>query len=260
MKITIVEDDKIVQNILIYRVKKLGHSVISQFESGEEVIAHIGESLPNLVIMDINLGGGIDGIETASRIQSQFNLPIVFVSGDRDDKTIRRVNNIIGAEFVTKPITDDDLRIAILLANDKYHFINHLETRDALYDLLFDRFLGGIIATNTEGIITYANESARSLIKWWAPVNKTTHFREIVTIISDRGIPLENAYERVKKEKKICWISPNSTLIAFDKTRIPVMGNVSPLADPDGTIRGMILVIFPMDRLTYLEFRGRSVY
>lgn len=202
LKITIVEDDKIVQNVLIHRVKKLGHSVISQFESGEEAIAHIAESLPNLVIMGINLGGGIDGIQTAFRIQSQFNLPIVFVSGDCDDETIRRVNNIIGAEFVVKPITDDDIRIAILLAIDKYFFINQLKTRDALCDLLFEWFLGGIIATNTEGIITNVNESARSLIKWRAPVNKTTHFREIVTIINESGIPLENAYERKKKKRK----------------------------------------------------------
>lgn len=260
LKITIVEDDIVVRSILVQRLKKLGYSVISQFESGEEVIAHLSESLPNLVIMDINLSGKIDGIETASRIQSQFNLPIVFVSGNRDDETIKRVNSISGAEFVVKPISDDDLRIAIRLSIDKFYFIHQLETRDALYELLLKRFYGGVIATNTEGIITYVNESARSLIKWRAPVNEMTHFREIVTIVNEKGVSLENAYERVTKEKKICWLPPNSTLVAFDKTRIPVMGNISPLEGPNGTIEGMIAVIFPMSRPTYLEFHGRSMY
>jgi CheY-like chemotaxis protein len=260
LKITIVEDDKVVQSILIQRLKKLGYSVISQFGSGEEAIAHIAESLPNLVIMDINLSGEIDGIETAFRIQSHYNIPIVFVSSNRDDETIRKVNSIRGAEFVIKPITDDDLRIAIRLALDKYHFILTLERRDALYELLLDQFFGGIIATNTEGIITYVNESARSLIKWRTPVNGIMHFREIVTIVDESGITLENMYERIKKEGKICWIPRNSTLIAFDKTRIPVTGNVSPLRDPEGAMRGMIVVIFPLSSPTYLEFRGRPIY
>lgn len=260
LKITIVEDDKVVQSILTQRVKKLGYSVISKFESGEEVIAHIAESLPDLVIMDINLSGEIDGIQAAFRIQTQCNLPIVFVSGNRDDETIRRVNSIRGAEFVVKPISDDDLRIAIRLAFDKYHFISQLETRDALYELLLNQFFGGIIATNMEGIITYVNESARSLIRWRAPVADQMHYREIVTIVNENGTTLENAYERIKKEGKIYWFPQNSTLITSDKKRIPVMGNVSPLIDPDGTIHGMIVVIFPMSDSTYLEFRGRPMY
>jgi CheY-like chemotaxis protein len=260
LKITVVENDKVVQSILVQRLKKLGCLVISQFESGEDVIAHIAESLPNLVIMDIGLSGKIDGIETASRIQSQFHLPIVFVSGNRDDETIRRVNGISGAEFVVKPISDDDLRIAIRLALEKYQFIHQMEARGALYELLLNQFFGGIIATDGGGTITYVNESARSLIKWRAPVNGVTHFREIVTIVNERGITLENAYERVKKEKKVCWLPPNSTLITFDKTRIPVMGNVSPLIDPEGTMKGMIVVIFPMNSPTYLEFHGRPMY
>ena len=206
LKITIVEDDKVVQGILSQRLKQFGYSVISQFESGEDVVAHIAESLPNLVMMDISLSGEMDGIQTAYKLQSQFNLPIVFVSGDREDETIRRVNSIIGAEFVVKPISDDDLRIAIKLSLDKYHFIHQLKTRDALYEMLFDQIFGGIIATDAEGIIIYINESARSLIKWRAPVNKITHFREIVTIVNESGITLENVYERIKRENKICWL------------------------------------------------------
>jgi CheY-like chemotaxis protein len=260
LKITVVENDKVVQSILVQRLKKLGCLVISQFESGEDVLAHIAESLPNLVIMDIGLSGKIDGIETAFRIQSQFHLPIVFVSGNRDDETIRRVNSISGAEFVVKPISDDELRIAIRLALEKYQFIHQLEARGSMYELLLDQFFGGIIATDVEGIIMYANESARSLIQWRAPVNGITHFREIVTVVNETGINLENAYERVKKEKKICWLPQNSTLIAFDKTRIPVMGSVSPLKDADGTIKGMTFVIFPVNSPAYLEFRGRPMY
>jgi CheY-like chemotaxis protein len=260
LKVTIVEDDKVIQNILVQRVKKLGYSVISQFESGEEVLAQIGEALPNIVLMDINLSGKMDGIETAFRIQSQFNLPIVFVSGNRDDETIKRVNSISGAEYVVKPITDDDLRIAIRLAFDKYHFIHTLETRDALYESLLGQFSGAIIATNKEGIITYVNESARSLIKWRAPVNEMTHFREIVTIINENGMPLENAFERVKTEQNTWWLPPKSSLIAFDNIRIPVTGNVSRLVDQEGKMKGMIVVIFPISDLNYLEFHGRPVY
>jgi two-component system, LytTR family, response regulator len=98
LKISIVEDDKVIQNLTAIRVTKLGHTVHSMFDSGEDTLAQLLKSLPDIVIMDIDLGGDIDGIESALRIQEKHNLPFVFVSSHRDDETINRVKRVHGAE------------------------------------------------------------------------------------------------------------------------------------------------------------------
>jgi CheY-like chemotaxis protein len=261
LKISIVEDDKIIRNLTAQRIAKLGHTVHSQFESGEAALAELPKSLPDIVIMDIDLGGDIDGIDVALRIQGQYNLPFVFVSSHRDEETINRVKVVEGAEYIVKPFTDAGLRIAIGLAMDKYLALCRNGQRQYLQELLLNQFVGAIIATDSKGIITYFNERAASLTKWNGEIDGVTHFREIVSIVNNtNGTPLENVFEKILKEMKICWLPPHSTLIALDKTTVPVVGNACPLMDTEGNVIGIMVVLFPVSNPTYMEFRGRSNY
>ena len=109
LKVSIVEDDKVIMSLTAQRVTKLGYLVHSQFETGETAIQQLPESLPDIIIMDINLGGDIDGIEVALTLQKQHNIPFVFVSSHRDDETINRVKKVEGAEYIVKPFTADML-------------------------------------------------------------------------------------------------------------------------------------------------------
>ncbi len=261
LKISIVEDDRVIQSLTAQRVIKLGHTVHSRFESGESALAQLPKSLPDIVIMDIDLGGDIDGVDVALRIQEVQNIPFVFVSSHRDEETINRVKRVEGAEYIIKPFTDDGLRIAIGLALDKYHALCQNARRQELQEILLNQFFGAIIATDSKGVITYINESARSMTRWKGPIDGMTHFREIVTIIDGTTrTPLENIYEKNLREKKICWLPPNSTLITLDKNPVPVMGNASPLMDASGNVNGVIVVLFPMSNPLYMEFRGRPLY
>ena len=118
-KVLIVEDDKIIVFIEQWRLSKLGYDICGSAATGEEAMNCVANMRPDLVLMDINLEGEIDGIETAARIKKDYNIPIIFVSAYFDEATIARAKAINPEGFLRKPFDDDDLRIAIELGLKK---------------------------------------------------------------------------------------------------------------------------------------------
>ena len=74
------------------------------------------QNRPDLVLMDINIQGDIDGIETASMIKKGFSIPVVYVTSHSDGPTLERAKATKPNGFIIKPFGDDDLRVAIDLA------------------------------------------------------------------------------------------------------------------------------------------------
>ena len=80
MQILIVEDEQIIAADLEVKLTSLGHDVVGTAVSGAESI-HMAEQLrPELVLMDIQLRGKMNGIEAASRIQQSTGAQIVFLT------------------------------------------------------------------------------------------------------------------------------------------------------------------------------------
>jgi CheY-like chemotaxis protein len=118
-KVLIVEDDKIIVYIEKWRLSKLGYDICGSAGTGAEAMNCVANMRPDVVLMDINLEGEIDGIETAGRIKKDFNIPVIFVSGYFDEATIARAKAINPDGFLRKPFDDDDQRIAIELGLKK---------------------------------------------------------------------------------------------------------------------------------------------
>ena len=115
-QILIVEDDDILARIISWRLTNLGYEVCGKAASGVEAMDLLVEAKPDLVLMDINIKGDIDGIETAGMIKKEFRLPVVFLTSHSDGQTLERAKAIRPDGFVLKPFGDNDLRVAIELA------------------------------------------------------------------------------------------------------------------------------------------------
>jgi CheY-like chemotaxis protein len=118
-KVLIVEDDKVIVNVVQWRLSKLGYDVCGSAGTGADAMEMVEKMRPDIVLMDITLMGEIDGIETAGRIKKNFNIPVIFVSAYIDEATISRAKTINPDGFIRKPFEDDDLRIAIELGLKK---------------------------------------------------------------------------------------------------------------------------------------------
>jgi CheY-like chemotaxis protein len=79
-----------------------------------EAVETAHKQCPDVVVMDINLGEGIDGIEAARRIRELCDATVVFVTAYGDVKTLQRVQETIpGAEVLAKPTSAAKLKTAI---------------------------------------------------------------------------------------------------------------------------------------------------
>ena len=115
IKLLIVEDDMIIGAKISMQLTLLGYEVTGIIPRGEEAIMHIEENQPDIVLLDINLKGVLDGIETAQAIQKIADLPIIYVTANTDEATFNRAKETRPYAFISKPIKNIDLQRAIEL-------------------------------------------------------------------------------------------------------------------------------------------------
>jgi len=115
-KILIVEDDDVLARVITWRLGNLGYLVCGRAATGSEAIELVVKEKPDLVLMDINLAGNIDGIETTNMIKKGFNIPVVYLTSQFDGPTLERAKATNPNGFILKPFGDTDLKVAIELA------------------------------------------------------------------------------------------------------------------------------------------------
>ena len=104
-KIVIVEDEILLQELYKEYIEDLGHTVVATFESGEEAIAYFQEKTADLILMDIRLEGSLDGIDTMKEIQKCNSIPVVYISGNTEERNKERAKSTNMKAFLSKPIS-----------------------------------------------------------------------------------------------------------------------------------------------------------
>lgn len=116
IKIFIVEDEMIIAANISLQLSSLGYDVTGIVPRGDEALLHIKRNKPDIVLMDINLKGNIDGIETAKRIQEDFKTPIIYLTANSDESHFNKAKTTNPYAFISKPFKKLDLQRAIELA------------------------------------------------------------------------------------------------------------------------------------------------
>jgi CheY-like chemotaxis protein len=105
----LVEDERIIAFDLARRLTTLGYTVLATARSGREAIQQAVDLRPDLVLMDVGLPGGMDGLEAAAHIQAQAAIPIIYLTGSPE--------GVIPAGFtLQKPVMTQTLQQTIQLA------------------------------------------------------------------------------------------------------------------------------------------------
>lgn len=115
IKILVVEDEMIIGAKISMQLANLGYEVTGILPRGEEAIVHVQENKPDIILLDINLKGNIDGIETASRIQQMADIPVIYLTANSDEATFNKAKATKPAAFISKPFKQLDLQRAIEL-------------------------------------------------------------------------------------------------------------------------------------------------
>jgi len=153
-RIMIVEDEAIVAHNLEGRLHELGYDVPALALSGEEAIQKAAESLPDLILMDIWLGGAMDGITASERIRSSLDVPIIFVTGHSNDRTLERARITEPFGYVLKPFEMREVHIAIEMALYKHSMERKLRESEEKLASIIASMEDVVFSLNPEGVIT----------------------------------------------------------------------------------------------------------
>ena len=137
-KILIVEDESIIAEDISDSLISLGYRITGMVYSGEEAIEAAAKFRPDLVLMDVNLQGEIDGITAAAEIRSRFQIPVVYLTAYADENTLRRVNATKPFGYIVKPFEEKNLHTTIQLAlhRHEYDSLTNLPNRSLLREQL----------------------------------------------------------------------------------------------------------------------------
>ena len=140
MRILVVEDDAIILSAICASLTKLGYAVVETASAGAEALRKAAAARPDLVLMDIHLGPGMDGVEAADQIRARFDLPVVYLTADTDAETLRRAEITEPFGYLIKPFRECELQAAIEMAFYKHKTETELQHyRDRLEELVATR-------------------------------------------------------------------------------------------------------------------------
>ena len=131
-KIVIVEDELITARYLKSIIMKMGIEVSGIYDNGEELLAAQQTDCPEMVMMDINIKGEMDGITYAEKVMAlNPNIGIAFVTSYNDTETINRAKAVSPCGYLIKPIVEGDLE-AMLMVLEATKRVPHKKTRAVL--------------------------------------------------------------------------------------------------------------------------------
>ncbi|WP_243439111.1 HD domain-containing phosphohydrolase [Fundidesulfovibrio soli] len=242
-RILVVEDEAIVALDIRNRLTHLGYQVVAMVSTGEEAVARSGDMRPDLVLMDIMLPGGMDGIEAATLIRENFDIPVVYLTAYADQQTLARAKITNPFGYIIKPFEDRELQTTIEMAVYKY------ETDCKL--MLSERWLGttlkslgdAVVTTGPAGLVQYINPVAEEML----------------------GTTLEQAVGKSVPElfgQEGCALTATGShtceLTGGDGDELPIEATVSPILDDWGARIGTVMVCRDISERVRSEYRMRE--
>ena len=164
-RVLVVEDEAIVARDVQDQLRMLGYEVAGHTTRGEDAIALTEQTRPDLVLMDIQLAGAIDGIAAAHAIRSltQSTVPIVFLTAFDADDTLARAKLTEPFGYILKPFSERELRTVLEMALYKFQAEARLREAALYSQAILDNMVDGVITFNAQGLIESCNQAARHI-------------------------------------------------------------------------------------------------
>ncbi len=117
--VLIAEDENIVAKDIAESLDRLGYRVAAVVTSGREAVEQAARVKPDLVLMDVNLRGDLDGIGAASALRDVNGPPVVFLTAFSDVETLKRAVESEPLGYLVKPFREAELRCVLAVALDR---------------------------------------------------------------------------------------------------------------------------------------------
>ena len=162
-RILIIEDEALVAHELKGRLQRMCYDVVG-VAYGSEALNLARETLPDLLLTDIHLKNGEDGIDMALAIQQERQVPVVFLTAYSDEETVSRAKAVTPYGFIIKPVDHRELQIAIDLAMYNSNIERELRETQQLLQNALACIGNALVFVDAAGRVSQINADAQRLL------------------------------------------------------------------------------------------------
>lgn len=145
-----------------------GYDVVGIASTGEDALKKVAELKPDLILMDIILKEQMNGIEVASKVKDEFDIPVIYLTAHPEESAVKRAKLTSPYGYLIKPVSKTELKNTIEIALYKHKMENELKYNENRYRSLFNYMSSGVAVytafnNGEDFIIIDFNESAENI-------------------------------------------------------------------------------------------------
>jgi PAS domain S-box-containing protein len=189
--ILIVEDERIIARDLEQTLAQLGYTPCGIASSADSALSMTAERRPDLVLMDIRIQGSRDGIDTAQDLQSQFDIPVVYLTAHADETTLARAKQTGPYGYLLKPVKLAELRSVVEVSIYKHRLERDVRARERWLSTILNSIGDAIVAVDPAGRLIFMNPIAETLTGLRFEEVRERPSREVLVLEDADGEPLD---------------------------------------------------------------------
>ncbi len=254
IRILIVEDEGLIARDIEDMVRHAGYEICAVVGTGEEAVEKAETAHPDLILMDIILGGEMDGVEAAEKIRDQFSIPIIYLTAHTDENTLQRAKLTEPVGYTLKPVEQKELMTVIEMALYKHQMEIKLKERQAWLTTILQSIGEGVIATDKFGNITFMNPIAEKLTGWNQPESIGKSLTSVLHLMDeDTGKLVRLGIPELLANTALNPVNGNIQIVNYvDKTPIELTSTA--IRDEKENTCGLVLVLHDLtERKRYEE-------
>jgi PAS domain S-box-containing protein len=231
--IMIVDDDTMLSAYLEKQLSRQGHTVLGRFSSGEAAVAAVQSLRPQIILMDIELGDGINGITATQRISALVDIPVIFLTGYSQDSLVQQAKALSPYGYLIKPVSERELQATIEMTLYKHTVDRQVKISEARYRSLVEQASDGIFLCDAQGNLLDANPAGCQMIGYSCAEILKLNLRDLITSEDLTAVPL-----RLREINRGSTLLTERRLRRKDGTSLSVEINTKKLED--GTFQGIL--------------------
>jgi PAS domain S-box-containing protein len=263
ISILVVDDEPDNVELLIAYLSN-DYDIIPAYSGREalEKLKESKESLPDLVLMDIMLKDGMDGVEAARYILLNYDIPVVYLTAYADESIMKRAKLTEPFGYILKPFEETELRTNIEIAYYKHKMEQKLKESQKWLTAVLNSIADAVIATDEMGNIKFMNPFAEALTGWSQEEAMGIPLQDVFDIESDEtGEKTEDPVKKVIREGMFYGLGNKTVLITKNKARVPVDIIGSPIRNEAGNLLGIIVLFYDISdrkRIEKMIYSGKG--
>ncbi|MEO1637352.1 MAG: response regulator [Cyanobacteria bacterium J06631_9] len=256
-KIMIVEDESIIALDIKTSLSRLGYEVSGVAASGESALMKIRDNRPQLVLMDIHLKGEMNGIQVSEIIQSEFQLPIIYLTANADGSTFKAAQRTDPHAYLLKPFDEKALGIAIEVALNQHRKVQAIKSSEHWYANAFQCLNEAVMATDSTGAVVFMNAisedmtgiSLRTAIN--QPIASVLRIQRKIQQLDRLSLrkkdSVDSILQTVLNSGVAVPFSSDTQLVSEPHAFVAIEGSATSIREASGRITGSLFVFRPED-------------